>query len=282
MTMAQSIVPGTTLTNIPLIESEIQTRSSVHKHAVKVMATKPEKPLNILAIGDSWFDYPLYSDTIAWLEYNLDDKAILLNLAHYGDATTNMLGVSKRKRLIEVLTNPEHGKFDAILVSGGGNDVAGDQFVFWLEKKISGLTPFQALDISSFMNVLDIVKSAYTDLIAIRDEYAPSATIFTHAYDFPVPSGIGVCGMGPWLKPSLEFKGWTDENEGAQITKDALTMFDALMIGVSKKGPKIVHVETQGTLNPATDWSNELHPTLQGFKKISAKFEAAIRNEFKI
>jgi hypothetical protein len=31
-----------------------------------------------------------------------------------------------------VLQEPKNGKFDAILFSGGGNDLVGDQFRLWL------------------------------------------------------------------------------------------------------------------------------------------------------
>ena len=39
-------------------------------------------------------------------------------------------------------------------------------------------------------------------------------------------------------------------------------------------------IETQGVLNPAIDWTNELHPTPQGFTKIAGMLVQSLRLEF--
>ena len=56
----------------------------------------------------------------------------ILNLAHHGDEVREMLGVTQRKNLIRSLNK---ARFDAILFSGGGNDIVGDQFALWLKQR---------------------------------------------------------------------------------------------------------------------------------------------------
>lgn len=104
--------------------------------------------------------------------------------------------------------------------------------------------------------------------------------IFIHAYDFAQPTGQGVCGLGPWLKPSLDLRGWTDFPAAAQVVKDVLQAFDKLVAQLEQQHKNVVYVRTQGTLSPATDWANELHPTEQGFEKIAAVFLQALRKKF--
>jgi hypothetical protein len=38
-----------------------------------------------------------------------------------------------------------------------------------------------------------------------------------------------------------------------------------------------VHIDLRGTLDPDTDWQNEIHPTEGGFKKIAIEFARQLR-----
>lgn len=57
--------------------------------------------------------------------------------------------------------------------------------------------------------------TAYENLISARNQAAKaqsrSIPIFTHSYDFAIPTGKDVCGAGPCLKPSLDDRGWGKE-----------------------------------------------------------------------
>jgi hypothetical protein len=81
--------------------------------------------------------------------------------------------------------------------------------------------------------------------------------------------------IGPWLKPSLAYRGWTDLPPGTEVVKEFLLQFRNLVIQIAKAHPNVFYVETQGTLT-ANEWANELHPTPQGFDKIAARFIAAM------
>jgi hypothetical protein len=217
---------------------------------------------------------------IEWLKQDVARGVTVLDMAHYGDASTETLGVGKRARMAKLWQDPEHGHFDAILISMGGNDICGDQFIMWVDKKVEGLDPLNAILQDRLKDMLYVIESAYTDLIALRDEYLPHAIIFTHGYDFVQPTGLGACGVGPWLKPSLDFLGWTNPTEAQLICSTALLAFDRLMTNIEGNNKGVVYVRTQGTLDPKTDWSNELHPTEGGFKKVSDKLVAALRTKF--
>lgn len=268
------------------IEQERQSRIAQHKQAVaqrgmRTLAERGDKgPLNIFAEGDSWFDYPLSRDTIGWITANGVPQPQILNLAHYGDATTQMLGVAKRQRIIDNLTDPANGEFDALLFSGGGNDIAGDQFCLWLVDFVVGATPAAGVDTQRLADMFGVIQAAYVDLIKIRDSIRPDCVIFLHAYDFARPNGKGVCGLGPWLKPSLDLRGWTDFAAAAEVVTQVLQAFDKVLAQLEQQYRNVVYVRTQGTLAPATDWANELHPTEQGFDKIAAMFLQALRNKF--
>jgi hypothetical protein len=273
------------------IEEERQQRMAMHRQAIaahrQLMAALPPgtpQPLNLFADGDSWFDYPLpfpplqHTDVMAQIPNLSARKPFILNLAHHGDEARDKLGVQQRQRIEYSLTNPAHGPFDAILFSGGGNDTVGDQFCLWLNDA-AGLPPAQALNLPRLNNVIGVVRSAYEDLISIRDRLFPSTPVFIHGYDFAIPTNIGVCGFGPWLHPSLEYRNWMNLPIQTQIVHAFLLEFDALMQQIESAHRDVIYIRTQGTL-VASDWTNELHPNPAGFGKITQKFVAALRTRF--
>ena len=111
------------------VNNTIQQRINAHQRTIAAQhpmaMDTATRPLILLADGDSWFDYPLTgdalnpSDVIVQLGRVLEPTPFLLNLAHHGDATTEILGVSKHDRLVAMLKDPRNGRFDAILFSGG-------------------------------------------------------------------------------------------------------------------------------------------------------------------
>ena len=60
-----------------------------------------------------------------------------------------------------------------------------------------------------------------------------------------------------------------------------LLSLDRLLAQIEREHREnVVYVRTQGTLSPMSDWSNELHPTEQGFRKIAGVFLRALRAKF--
>ncbi len=124
------------------------------------------------------------------------------------------------------------------------------------------------------------VPIPYRDLFVVRDRYAAGVPIFGHCYDFPVPNGVHPACAGPWLKPSLDYCGWTDVTRGAAIVRQALLAFKKLLIGLAADPVNNFSlIDTQGLL-AAGDWANELHPYPAGFKTIAGRFVDALRAKF--
>lgn len=259
--------------------------------ALRALAPAPGKQnLRILAEGDSWFEYPLpitHGDGVIYQLQKLLGYGIA-NMAHHGLEVEEMMGLSIRQEIISRLSDPQV-KFDALLFSGGGNDIVGDQFCIWLKDAPPVAPPAQMLDVSAVNAALAILEAEYRELVDIRDQYSPQTVLFAHAYDFPPITGIGVCGEGPWLKPSLDYAykhlGVTnpDPNDEFVVVKTVLQMFAAMLnrVAADPKVQRFVVVPTQGTLTPNnSDWQNEIHPSSAGFAKIAQKFQASLASVF--
>lgn len=161
-------------------------------------ATAARRRLRILAEGDSWFEYPLPliggDGVIVQLERLLGYP--ILNMAHHGDEVRQMLALQQRREIIARLSDPNI-RFDAMLFSGGGNDLVGNQFCLWLKDVQTGVPPEQLLNDERVKAIIGTVEAGYEDLIEIRNRHSPNTALFLHGYDFPKATGIGVCGVGP-------------------------------------------------------------------------------------
>ncbi|HZZ13329.1 MAG TPA: SGNH/GDSL hydrolase family protein [Paraburkholderia sp.] len=269
------------------IEEDIRRRTAEHQAEVERMKQRhafgPAKLIGV-ADGDSWFDYPLppivATDVRDALQHFDAMSPVLLKLAHHGDATTALLGVQKRRRLITALQNKANGPIEIMLFSGGGNDLVGDQFLFWVNDAAAvGRDAARGVDVEALNNVLGVVLDGYAELVRIRDLVAPAAVLFVHAYDYAIPTGKAACPFaGPWLLPSLRERGW-DEKDGRKIVRAILVEFERRLHALASRHQNVVVVPTQGTLGD-NDWANELHPTPGGFRQIAAKFRRTIAAKF--
>jgi hypothetical protein len=106
------------------------------KIAKRATAAAAFAPLQILAEGDSWFDYPVPffgGSIVPRLETRLGVP--ILCLAKAGDEVRYMLGVEERTLLAQHLTNgcPAGGPWDVLLFSGGGNDIVDNPMALWVK-----------------------------------------------------------------------------------------------------------------------------------------------------
>jgi lysophospholipase L1-like esterase len=178
----------------------------------------------------------------------------------------------------------------AILLSGGGNDIAGDEFGVLLNHKLSGLDPLNARVVEGVP--ADRVLHAYATLIAFvtrlsRDCFGREVRVVIHGYGNAVPDGRGFLGgswklPGPWLEPGFRRKGYADLHERIKVMEDLIDRFNRLLAALPGQ-PGFGHVRYRDVrrLLPNDSgyrrwWDNELHPSSRGFQAVAADFDAAI------
>lgn len=266
--------------------------TSVHQFC-RMLRYIPGRP-NIVAEGDSWFDYPRRfvlsgkpANVVDWIQRKTRRRANLLRLASNGAEAVEMLAGDQRFELCKILElgvdlgNP----VDVVLYSGGGNDVAGryrlDRI---LKSDASGAET--AADCFLKQKLRDRMKQielGYLDLIDVCARYSPSTVIVTHTYDYPFPDGreatfLKAIRRGPWLLPFLE-----DAKVPTRLLRPAVAhlidTFAEMMHGLAKKHPeRLVVTETRNTLRQRALWKDELHSKSEGFEKIAKKVYASLRD----
>jgi len=127
-----------------------------------------------------------------------------------------------------------------------------------------------------FDAALELVRAGYEDLIALRDQLSPHTMLVFQGYDFALPDGRGICGFGPWLKPTFDLRKFPTLAAGQAVVKVMLQQFAAMLTSLS--GPTVTFINGQGTLSPQPgSWDNELHPEKAGFEKFADLFQAKLK-----
>lgn len=270
------------------IKSGVARRTMLQRQTAQV-------PLDFLAIGDSWFEYPIYNNGPLLEETGIVAQAQLgsmgnppphiLNKALHGQATTAVLSYENQKTLISLLQdadqwlNQQTGLPDAILVSAGGDDLVGDQFAIYLDYDGRGLNA------ARFQGALASVQASYMDLFALRDRFAKGVPIIGHCYDYALPNGVvPMCVENAWLQPSLDFAGY-DYAEGLNIVSQMIDKFHDMLSNLAAVAANnFILIDTRNTLirnsTAAAGWANEIHPYFGGFTALADKFVAALRVKF--
>ena len=245
----------------------------------------------LIAEGDSWFDYPL-NDVLSKLE---DEHGYdVVSVSHRGDNVEDMAysdgQLDAFARAVEKSLRtgiiPK-----AILLSGGGNDIAGDEFAILLNHAASNIAGLNEQIVSG---VMDRLHDSYATILgAITklciDKIGKSVPIVTHGYDYSVPDGRGFLGgfgplPGPWLEPGFRRKGYGSPDQNKAIVVDLINRFNDVLGTLANHAqfPHVHHVNLRNTLSTDKEdykkhWANELHPTPKGWGLVADRFAAVIK-----
>ena len=211
----------------------------------------------LAAAGDSWFDYPFY-DVLKLLHdnygYNVESAA------HRGDPIETMAyqggQVEKFARCLELIL--AHGaKPKAILLSGGGDDIAGKEFGMLLNNATSTIAGWNAEVVDGVVN--QRIQKAYLSLLSSFDVvcqgyHIPTPPILVHGYDYPVPDGRGFLGgwpfPGPWLQPGFREKLFDNLQQTVNMMHATIDQFNTMvLVGSSKRSQRSLHRPSEHALD---------------------------------
>lgn len=239
----------------------------------------------IVAEGDSWFNYLPGTDLIDCLRehhhYRID------KYAEAGDTLENMVYGTRIDNSFQPL-NPTIDRVLAriaevqpkvFLFSGGGNDIAGDEFESYLNHQASGL-PVLRENFVEYM-IDQVFRQCFVDLIAKVSTKSPGTHIVAHGYGHTEPTGRGVQWAlfrfaGPWLRPALARKGIFDSKIGYSAVVEIIDRYNAMLSNLASAHTGFHHVDLRPVLDPAQDWANELHLRNSAFARAAEKIHQSI------
>ena len=275
---------------IQRLKADIWTEDYIPKSLAGMSSKQAKKKLAELPVivgeGDSWFDYPVGIDVLDQIRRLWGYKIHRFSKA--GDTLENMAYGTDINRqfqrevpqIEEVKAAVRKHKPGFILFSGGGNDVAGDELISFLNHADAASSNGRKAWLRA-----DVWTSALTQMEAAIKHFAKSmwkehsdAKIVMHGYARPVPDGravinfpLGFKFVGPWLRPAFARKGYPKWEQTEAYVGQLFDDYNALIAKVSKDlGTRFIYVDTRPVVG-RNDWANELHPTNAGFEAVARK-----------
>ena len=235
----------------------------------------------IVAEGDSWFDFQFGAFMGSQPRIDLLDNLrtnheyAIWRVSKAGDTLTNMVSGKQMEQTLKAVST-KGAKF--FLFSAGGNDILGGPLDWHLRPKGTGGGPVKLTELRTHIESLE---SPFRSMIDKVTDAATGIRVFLHGYDYAIPSGKSVLKffnlkIGPWMKPVLVAKGYTDPQEQRDIIKIFLDEFNSMLRKLANKTKRCTYIKCLGAVQD-DQWHDEIHPNPKGFGAIAKRFEDAIR-----
>lgn len=247
-----------------------------------IAATYREPALpRVYCLGDSWFRLPLAPvDLHRRLRSLFKGNAIFANNAVPGRTTAEIKGqfpaLSKHLGAFEI---------DVLLVSMGGNDIAGHELAEYLKRPDEPqnrgpcTAPVPAIverhvRLATFHSAMNTLEEDFQRVIDIRDKFRRPCKVVLHSYAYPMPNGRratrlgGIFKAGPWLKPHLAAAGLTALDDKKTLMRWLVDEFHTRLERLAERNPRVVVVDSRRAVND-NEWSDEIHPTDAGYERIA-------------
>ena len=228
--------------------------------------------VKVVAEGDSWFQYPLIlKDTIDQL-CDLDNfRYAIFGLSEAGDLLSNIIAEDELTEAIE-RENP-----DVFLISGGGNDMVGNERMATLVHEFAAGRKAEDYPNEQFADFLANLGDLYRGLFTRLLQRFPHLKIVCHGYDNAIPA------KGDWLGKPLESRNIKAAVLQRNIVAEMIRRFNEELITVVAEFPGAVfHVDCRGVIGTKSKWHDELHPKDEGYFSVAQLFDQTIKQALSV
>jgi hypothetical protein len=251
-----------------------------------------------LAQGDSWFSIGsippgLTSNLLENLI--LSRSAVAVNCAIPGAVLSRMIETTRNVQFLRLLRGKLALRWDAILLSGGGNDLidaAGSDpgqppnlrlLKTPQERGVGPLQPDDYISNPGWKTFADHITAMFDQLVRERDkDKNRGVPLVFHTYAPLMPRAAKAGPFGPWLLPSMQ-KYSIAESDGLGVATalvDRLaTLLQSIVTTRTAADPTCalhlvdsrncgLQMAAQGSTGVSGDFENEIHLTNAGYKKV--------------
>ena len=252
----------------------------------QAQARTPEA-LRVLAEGDSWFTHP----SASW-----KGKSLIGHLDAY--RTVNVVSLAAPGDTLARYPDPPNGQwrlacnpdwlgeetFDAVIVSGGGNDILTDDLASIVldPHDHPGRDGRQLIDRAAFESRLDTIVELIGRVRATVDAHIGAhCPLLMHGYSHARASGEayqlfgGLLSFGPWIQHELSDRGIAERDAQQDLVDGLVDDFNERLVALAGTLSGFVHVDVRDCLD-ARDWDDEIHPNARGRRKLARRLRQAL------
>ncbi|PCH98345.1 MAG: hypothetical protein COB84_02295 [Rhodobacteraceae bacterium] len=233
-------------------------RNQRYEAACKTLTTP-----KIVVQGDSWVSFPF---VIQDLGRQLAQHFPTFCIGCPGDDVSDM---GQPEKLDELLWSLDYTQADILILSGGGNEMIGDDFPKVLENTdaASGINQAQLNRkktevITGFRHIIDAALA-----------HNPRLKIFIHSYDKPHPQK-GEAWLGQVLEDAQ-----VCPTKWQPICAEIIDQFDQSLLDLSAEyGGQLQRVDLRGiSQNSVPTWHDEIHLSSDGYRQAAQAFRRSIQ-----
>lgn len=232
------------------------------------MAAKNPKLPKFLAEGDSWFQHPLLTDIID----NIGRHYPVYCLSAAGDTIENYFKDGELfKKLPEV-------KPALILLSGGGNDILGDDMPKFFQDHFNDAPEGKHADRffrNSFFETLDKIQGIYREIFTRLGKERPGIPVLVHSYDYPRPLKPGI-KKSSWIGERFDEKHIAREGDRTAAVHLMIDEFNKRLKAVTGEFKNVHYIDLRGRVAD-NQWDDEIHPNDVGYERVAAMFLRKIK-----
>lgn len=268
--------------------------------------------------GDSWFSIGsndlLGGNLLTEMEFSSD--AVAIDASKWGRTLSRMVVYRREKFFERLLIAKGQWKWDAILMSCGGNDLIDaaqvrahrdDGNVVSLSERIMrrreewgdvSMGPTRFLSEQGWLTFETYFKTNLSELLKTRDKgESVGRPLFFHGYGFatPRPAPLELPGLtvGPWLHPAMrDYE--IPKSDYIPLSRELITRFNKMGKAIAADGANFSNVHFLDTtaipLKPAQldtggrdgDWENEIHLTKKALGVVANEYVALIERVLKV
>ncbi len=223
--------------------------------------------MRIVAEGDSWFQYPII------LQDTLDQLYKCYAVCSFAEAGDTLANYIKKKEYLDAIGEEGAHLF---LVSGGGNDVLGDEFQFFLRETPDpgDDTPKRYLN-EKFFDTMTTLSGQYDTMFTELLNRYDDLHIMVHCYDYIIPVDTEATPKKQsWSGKHMIARKIKPQAEREKLIHFILDEFAQRLSDLVSKPEfqgKVTFVDTRGLVDRHT-WYDEIHPTNDGYQLVGDKF----------
>ena len=235
----------------------------------KETITQNPKAIRIVSEGDSWFQYP-HPKVIDIIDH-LSKQFAVYSVGAAGDELKNMYREEEYMKAIEEV-NPQF-----FLISGGGNDILGEQFRHFLRSEYKSAPPGENPDRflkNAFFAELENLGLLYHDMMEQITSLKPNIKILIHGYDYIIPGSDPESG---WLGRYMIEKGILDPKDRQALINLIIDCFNETILENTAPFENVFYIDCRKCV-PSDKWYDEIHPDSLGFDKVAGLFTDKIHS----
>ncbi len=248
-----------------LKELPLHSRYTRHLRTRLYQQGKDAGKTRIMALGDSWFNYPLVL------------RDITNNLSGSFAITTEELGdlESDESFPLRDRINTEQPQF--LLISAGMAELFTRRFPGYIRPGMDQGAGKQRSNLQeTFFTDLQFAVDTYRQILAQLVRRYPDLVIILHGYDYFIPAPKG---QPSWLGKCFREAGITDHVTMEWMTRRMVDLWNealSLLPAGFSEG-RVSYLDLRGTLDWDL-WHDEFHPNNEGFTRIADRFGMLIGN----